>query len=260
MVKIPANAAKRIDNHVAKYMGILDIAERPDIKAHDDPGSFWYGRHSKGIQVDEDTGTVVGAVGTLDLQKRIFKHDNFLERVIAHEMIHHRDFIASPLTPEQKEKLQAEIAAGGLWKLAEESEEEEESRDETVPTEADDEADRQGHGPSFWEGAARINAVMGPEFVTLGIESLPEDEEPAETVKVKTSTLVLVGLGVLTAALLIRKRRSATAQKETVPRRSFPGAHGSGAQGGNQAATMSMPPPRQTQSARENERGHYGKR
>ena len=68
---------------------------------------------------------------TIELQRQHVANDaKFLERVIAHEMIHHRNYLDG--TEDEK------------------------------------------HGDAFREGAARINAIMGPDFVVEKIKPLTE--------------------------------------------------------------------------------------
>lgn len=118
--------AARIEDHVTKYMDLLGIVgERPVIKLRSNLGSKWLGRSSWSSKRPNTT--------ILELQQSILGDDRTLERVIAHEMIHHRDAIA----------ISAEdIVLMGLGIKPE------------------------SHGATFREGAAQINAVMGPGFVT----------------------------------------------------------------------------------------------
>ena len=116
----------RLDGYVTKYMGILDIAgERPVVKLRSNLGSSWLGRSTWSSKNPHTT--------LLEIQQSILGEDRTLERVIAHEMIHHRDALA----------ISADTMA--LIRIG-------------IKPEA--------HGASFREGADRINAVMGPEFVT----------------------------------------------------------------------------------------------
>ena len=118
--------AASIDAYVTKYMGILEIAgERPSIKLRSNLGSKWLGRSSWSSKRPHTT--------LLELQQSILGDDRTLERVIAHEMIHHRDALAI------SENELALIRVG---------------------------IKPESHGASFREGAARINAVMGAGFVT----------------------------------------------------------------------------------------------
>lgn len=118
--------ASRIDDYVTKYMGILAIdGDRPVIKLRSDLGSKWLGRSTWSSKRPHST--------ILELQQSILGDDRTLERVIAHEMIHHRDALAIS---------EKDIVLMGVGIKPE------------------------SHGASFREGAARINAIMGPGFVT----------------------------------------------------------------------------------------------
>jgi hypothetical protein len=118
--------AARIDDLVTKYMGILEIdGDRPSVKLRSNLGSKWLGRSTWSSKRPNTT--------ILELQQSILGDDRTLERVIAHEMIHHRDALAISAH---------DIALMNIGIKPE------------------------SHGASFCEGAARINAVMGPGFVT----------------------------------------------------------------------------------------------
>ncbi len=118
--------AARIDDYVTKYMGLLEIGgEPPLIKLRSNLGSKWLGRSTWSSKRPYTT--------ILELQQSILGDDRTLERVIAHEMIHHRDALAISAS---------DIALMGVGIKPE------------------------SHGASFREGAARINMVMGPGFVT----------------------------------------------------------------------------------------------
>ena len=88
-------------------------------------GSKWLGRSSWSSKRPHTT--------LLELQQSILGDDRTLERVIAHEMIHHRDALA--ISDNEMALMRVGIKP-------------------------------ESHGASFHEGAARINAVMGPGFVT----------------------------------------------------------------------------------------------
>lgn len=155
---IPPEIAERIDGYVDKYMGILQIAgEPPSIKIRNDPKATWLGRL--------EWRTERPHTSILELQKRLFKNDRHLERTIAHEMIHHRDFLA--LTDDAVARIDAGLVPDAPKK----------------------------HTASFAEGAARINAVMGSGFVVKeeAPEDLPEYLLPAES---SFSTKLLLGLGI----------------------------------------------------------------
>lgn len=118
--------AAQIDDYVTKYMGVLAIhGERPVIKLRSNLGSKWLGRSTWSSKRPHTT--------LLELQQSILGDARTLERVIAHEMIHHRDALAI------SESDMALMRVG---------------------------IKPESHGASFHEGAARINAIMGPGFVT----------------------------------------------------------------------------------------------
>jgi len=116
----------RIEGYVSKYMDLLDVAgARPVVKLRSNLGSSWLGRSTWSSKQPHTT--------LLEIQQAILGDDRTLERVIAHEMVHHRDALA--------------ISEGEMALL----------RLGIKPA---------AHGSSFREGAARINAVMGEDFVT----------------------------------------------------------------------------------------------
>ena len=124
--KISTEVTARIREYVDKYMGILGIqGELPDVKIRNNLGSKWLGRSKWSSSRPHTT--------LLELQHAILWDDPTLERVIAHEMIHHRDALA--------------ISENDVALL----------RFGIKPD---------SHGASFREGASRINAIMGPDFVT----------------------------------------------------------------------------------------------
>lgn len=133
-----ADIADRIDALVTKYMQILQIGgERPVIKLRSQLGSKWLGRSTWSASRPQTT--------LLELQTSILGDDRTLERVIAHEMIHHRDALA--------------ISASDLALL----------RVGIKP---------ESHGASFREGADLINGIMGPDFVTAVSDKEYKHEAP----------------------------------------------------------------------------------
>lgn len=158
--KIPDEIAQRVDDYVTKYMEILQIdGERPSIKLRNNPSVDWVGRTDRHSSDRPPT--------TIELQKRLFNDDRFLERVIAHEMVHHRNYLAS--TEDEK------------------------------------------HGASFREGAARINAIMGPDFVVEKIAPLPAESG------FSTKLMLALGFGglvFLATSLLGRKQLSTQLPRE----------------------------------------------
>lgn len=179
--KIPPEMATRIDSYVDKYRRLLKIADEPPphIKIRNDPKANWLGR--------SDWRTEHPHTSTLELQKRLFKSPKHLERVIAHEMIHHRDFLA--LTKDEI----ACIDAG------------------SVPN------DPKEHPASFYKGAGRINAIMGPSFVVKeeALEDLPKYLWPVQarsTFSIKQLVLGFGGLALVGAVLLRSTRPSVEGQ------------------------------------------------
>ena len=186
---IPPEIAARIDGYVDKYMKILKIAgERPSIKIRNDPKANWLGR--------TEWRTERPHTSVLELQKRLFKSDKHLERTIAHEMVHHRDFLA--LTDDEI----ARIEAG------------------TVPDEP------KKHSASFSAGALRINAIKGSDFVVKEEEpeELPAYLLPVQAGRSSTKLLLVLGFGgVAFLGALLLSARSQRAPEPRGPRRG-PGA------------------------------------
>jgi SprT-like family len=178
---IPLEVAARINGYVDKYMDLLQIAgERPRIKISHDSTVNWLGRI--------EWRTERPHTSIIELQKRLLKNDRHLERTIAHEMVHHRDFLALP-----KDEI-ARIAAGTV---------------PSVPSK---------HSASFLEGASRVNAIMGPGFVV-------EEEEPEDLPKyllaaprpgdLSTRLMLVLGLGgAAFLGIMLLKRRSLDRQRD----------------------------------------------
>lgn len=110
---------------VDKYMILLSVDVRPEVHLRSNLGARWLGRCE---WRSSRLGTSV-----IELQRSILADERTLERVLAHEMVHHWEFVNLP---------EHEIA---LIRLG-----------HRPP----------GHGPRFREGAAIVNAVMGEGFVT----------------------------------------------------------------------------------------------
>jgi hypothetical protein len=122
------NADDDIAELVEKYAQILGCpGRRPEIKVKGNLGSKWLGRCVMNPKTMPDT-TVI------EIQSSILNHPETLERVIAHEMIHHTDF---------QTMTDADLALITLGRAPE------------------------GHGRRFRELAAIVNAEMGPDFVTV---------------------------------------------------------------------------------------------
>ena len=108
----------------------------PRIKIVNNVGSKWLGRDSYIPKVDKSNTT-------LEIQKRITEDEKTLDRVVLHELIHHKDFIEKFTHPEHGESNYKKTAQ--LHKLG--------IKDD-------------GHGKEFKEWADKINMVMGKDFVT----------------------------------------------------------------------------------------------
>src|SRR5271157_2719023 len=111
---------------VDKYMSVLGIAgERPEIEIRDNLGTKWIGRC---VFHASRPGTTL-----IQIQARVLGHARTLERVVAHEMIHHAE--ALQLTPGQISMIRLGIRV-------------------------------MSHERFFREGAAIVNRLMGDNFVT----------------------------------------------------------------------------------------------
>jgi len=111
---------------IDKYMGILEIkAPRPILRFRSNLGSKWLGICRWSSSLPETS--------VMELQKSILSHPLTLERVVAHEMIHHHDFMT--MTPNDIQLIKLRLRPDG-------------------------------HGEKFAEGCKKINAIMGKDFVT----------------------------------------------------------------------------------------------
>ena len=111
----------------AKYAKLLGVPSLPRVVVKDNVGSRWLGRTLWHARRPGST--------TIELQKVILGHPETMERVIAHEVIHHAEFVE--LTPDQVELYQNRLL--------------------NLPK----------HGPRFFELARLINDERGDaEFVT----------------------------------------------------------------------------------------------
>ena len=183
MAKIPPKSAARVDGYVAKYMDVLDIdAPPPKTSLVNSRQTNWLARANLNVKRPEKT--------VLEFQKALFqndKNDDWLERSIAHEMIHYRDTVARSEDP----------TAGH---------------------------DPSAHGPSFHEGAARINAIMGTDFVTPRAVKLPtgtflstSDVEAVQTEIIKKLAVTLtIGAAAFLGVLLAQRKSSAETSRTSV--------------------------------------------
>jgi len=116
-----------IDEYVAKYMQMLGAADEPPpiIQIRNNLGSKWLGRTTWKGRAPETT--------TIELQQVIVNHPATLERVVAHEIVHHVE--ALQMTEVEKRRVELGIP---------------------LPS----------HGRHFFDLAARINREMGDNFVS----------------------------------------------------------------------------------------------
>lgn len=120
--KADASVAAKV---AAKYARILGVSELPKIVVRDNLGAKWLGRLI----------WRAGQQNVMELQSSIFSDENTLERVIAHEMAHHVEFL----------EFNENTEAIALVKMG------------IKPRE---------HGDRFQELARKINSVAGANFVT----------------------------------------------------------------------------------------------
>ncbi len=116
-----------VEPFIDKYMAMLGIVgERPIVVVKSALGAGWLGRTKWSSRNPHTT--------TIEFQRSILPDPRTLERVVAHEMVHHRDMLA--MTDQE-----IELAKIGIKPAT--------------------------HGDNFTQGAAIINAVMGAGFVTV---------------------------------------------------------------------------------------------
>ena len=108
----------------------------PRIKIVNHTGSKWLGRCKYNSRIDKNNTTI-------EIQKKVTSDEKSLDRIIAHELIHHWEFITRYTNPinEKREKAQEMIKSH-------------------------DPLDRESHGKIFQEWADKINSVMGKDYVT----------------------------------------------------------------------------------------------
>ena len=192
MAKIPPEIAPRVDGYVAKYMDVLDIdAPPPKTSLSNSPHANWLARAKWDVKRPEKT--------VLEFHKVLFqndKNDDWLERSIAHEMVHYRDTVAR-------------------------------AKDPTTGH------DPSAHGWSFHEGAERINAIMGPDFVTPQAVKLPtgtfistSDLEAVKTAVLKKLAVTLTIGAAAFVGLLLSQRKSSEQTPRTPVAGSMPNDRG----------------------------------
>lgn len=124
--RVPQDKIEEVERLVDKYMTMLKVkAQRPHVRYESKLGAHYLGVCHWTPSLPDTT--------TISLQKSILDHSQTLERVVAHEMVHHQELTS--LTESDKRLLQLGIKP-------------------------------RSHGPSFKTGAALVNAIMGPSFVT----------------------------------------------------------------------------------------------
>ena len=117
-------APKKVIDFAWKYARILGVSVIPRIAIRNNLSSSWLGRcHFK-----------LGHENLMEIQKRVMYDDRTLERIVAHEMAHHADYLE--LTASEIAMLRARIK-------------------------------RTSHGPRWQSFANKINRVMGEDFVTV---------------------------------------------------------------------------------------------
>jgi hypothetical protein len=115
---------KKVIDFAWKYARILGVSVLPRIAIRNNISSTWLGRcHFK-----------LGQENLMEIQKRVMYDDRTLERIVAHEMAHHADYLE--LTENEIALLRARIK-------------------------------RTSHGPRWQAFANKINRVMGDDFVTV---------------------------------------------------------------------------------------------
>ena len=130
---------ERVEPLIAKYMQILGVDTPPKVVVKDNIGSRWLGR---AIFTAKDRET------TIELQRKVFDDARTLERVLAHEMIHHKNF------NDWDERTVALLRVG------------------IKPP---------GHGSAFLQEAKHVNEVMGADYVTETSDEsyvLPDTTKP----------------------------------------------------------------------------------
>jgi hypothetical protein len=122
-----ADTIHKVEKLMEKYAKLLGIEGKiPKVLIRNNLGAEWLGRHLYKPLTPQDA--------VMEIQQSITGDDKTLERVVAHEMIHHAQ--AWALTDADKAAIRMGIRP-------------------------------QGHGKDFMEYAEKINKVMGAGFVTV---------------------------------------------------------------------------------------------
>jgi len=108
----------------------------PRIKIVNQITSTWLGRTLYSRKVDLNNTTI-------EIQKRVTTDEKSLDRVIAHELIHHWEFLTKYGHPDVGEEIWKKMQAMRKYGIKPES-----------------------HGKDFYDWAEKINSVMGKDYVT----------------------------------------------------------------------------------------------
>ena len=131
VMQVEASIRKFLDRFFKEYN-----LPMPRIKIVNNVGSRWLGRDSYSPSVDKNNTT-------MEIQKRITGDEKTLDRVIAHELIHHWDFLTKFGHPEHGDD---------NWKKSHQMQRLGFSDDP--------------HGKQFRDWADKINMVMGKDYVS----------------------------------------------------------------------------------------------
>lgn len=178
--RLSGKKAELVNRHVDKYMSILGVDVRPDVRAVALPDwrvggtTHWHPARPY--------------TSVIRIQKNLLTRPVILENTIAHEMVHHRNNLA---VTDDEIRTFLETAQLPTWW-----------------------SENDGHGRAFQEGADRINAVVGTEYVTEKGATEEEKEEEARVSqaertranKLHLGKQVLVGLGGGFLAILALRR------------------------------------------------------
>ena len=121
---------EHIRSLVRTYLAMLGIsdAEEPDVVLRDNVGSHWLGRWSMKWREKQPSRPVI------EIQRSVLRDPRTLERVVAHEVVHHVQYLH--LDPSELNLLRI-----GIRPI--------------------------GHGQSFHQVAAVLNEKVGADFVTV---------------------------------------------------------------------------------------------
>lgn len=125
----------RVEKYVDKYVEMLGARSTPRTVIRDNLGVDWLGRTNWSVRDPANTW--------IEIQKRILADPRSLERVVAHEMVHHVNFTDDP--------------GRSLARFLEEVQ---------ARRRGEKRQKNKGHGEDFQRRAAEINAQMGSDFVT----------------------------------------------------------------------------------------------